>query len=475
MTFNSKTYLNFVILSILRHLDKTTTEDGNITKNNISIDETPVKKKQKLDTSGIDILKLEFREGETQFKSKVESSSKPNKEIASIRTEEISMIIDCASESENSSAETMRPKINVLDPRKMIRDDEYKPLTKELPEPSKMENKTYLSSNIVNGARPPLNGKNHVKLNLIKIEKIHKEYFKKPVQITIVTVANILNVISISNEYLQALMDESTKKKSEAEKIKYICYARQLYKGHNKILNMKLKKKVLDITSSFEGSEFYSAFVMFFLSILTVLRVLNRKKFGNVQDTFDIVKNVLLKILIKNKHNHPNIFSIFQSTTFHFDCTNILSVINDSHDNDPGIIYRMPLYFLRAANGLKYFEGVIKAVTRDSDDNLSVLIENATFKCYYCSEILNPRVSSTVQHSNYNELTELTIHSPSVNKNAENIAKSDKPNLIKNNDYVGTTPVEKVAEKIIGATDIGCQLKLLVKWEGIEKPEFTLA
>jgi len=357
-----------------------------------------------LDTNGIDILKLKCREGGTQFKSNLESSSKHNKEIVSTGTEEISMVIDCASESENSSAENVRPNIWDVDQKRIIGDDEYKPLTKELPEPFTIENKTNLSSNKVNGAIPPLSVKNHVKLNLIQIEKIHKEYFIKSVQTTIVIVANILNVISISNEYFQALMNESTKKKPGAEKVKYICYARQLHEGHNKILNMKLKKNVLEITSFFKEPDFYSAFVMFFLSILTILRVLDRPKFGNIQETFDIVKNVFLKMLINDKHNHPNIFSTFQSITFHSDCTNVLSVINDGQDNDPGIIYRMPLYFLRTANGLKYFEGVIKAVTRDFNDNLSVLIENATFECYYCSEILNPMVSSFVQHSNYNKL-----------------------------------------------------------------------
>jgi len=63
----------------------------------------------------------------------------------------------------------------------------------------------------------------------------------------------------------------------------------------------------------------------------------------------------------------------------------------------------------------------------------------------------------------------------SVNKNAENTARYDMPDLTGNNDNVGTTPVEKIAEKIIWATRSSGQLKLLVKWEGIEEPELMLA
>lgn len=50
-----------------------------------------------------------------------------------------------------------------------------------------------------------------------------------------------------------------------------------------------------------------------------------------------------------------------------------------------------------------------------------------------------------------------------------------KEDVIKKNKNVATTPVEKIAEKIIGATDIGGELKLVVKWEGIDEPELMLA
>jgi len=348
-----------------------------------------------LDTNKIDISKLESREGETL--SKVKSSLNSNNEIASTSTEEVPMVIDCATESVNSSAENVKPKIWVKDFKEMI-------------------NELYLRSIKVNEAKPPVDDKNHVKWNLIEIEKLHNEYFNNSVQVNIVTIANILNVISNSNEYLKARLDESTKKRSEAEKIKYICDARRLHERYNKILETKLKNKFIDITSSFKESEFYSAFIMFFLSILNVLRVLDQTKFGHSQEFFEIVKQLLPESLINNECNHPNIFATFQSIAFYSDCMNVLSVINDSLDTDPGVADRMPLYFLKTANSLEYFKAVINAVTSDSNEDLSLLIDNATFNCYYSSERTDPVVSSTVQHSNYNIPATETIQSP-INSN----------------------------------------------------------
>jgi len=354
-------------------LENTTKEDVNTSKNNnISIDEEPVKKKQKLDTNGIDISNLEFREGGTQFKSKAKSSLRPNNEIASTSTEEVVPIIDCATESANSSNGNARPKIWAKNISKMI-------------------DEAYLCSNNVNEAKPPVNGKNHVKWNLIEIEKLHNEYFSKFVQVNIVTIANMLNVISMSNEYLKARLDESTTKKCEAEKIKYKRDARRLHKRCNTILENKLMTRFENITSSFKESEFYSAFIMFFLSIITVLRALNQTKFGNFcQELFEIVKKWLSESLMNNKCNDPNIFATFQSMAFYSDCMNVLSVINDSRDTDPGVTDRMPLYFLKTENSLEHFKPVINALTSESNKDFSILIDEATFNCFSSPEGIYP-------------------------------------------------------------------------------------
>jgi len=370
-----------------------------------------------LDTNGTDILKSEFSEEEThQFKSKVKSSLKPNKDIDSASTKKVPKVIDCAesTKSPNSSTQNVKPMIRVVDLTKIMNEDGYKPCLKyEVPELSTSVIEESLHSYKVNGVKKPLNGKNHSKWNLIEIEKLHNEYFSKCVQNHIVTIANILNIISICNEHFKEQLDQSTRKRSEVEKIKNICNARRLYERSNKILGAKLKNKFMGVTSSFKESEFDSAFIMFYLSIITVLRVLDHLKFGNFQELFEIVKKLLPESLINNEYNYPKFFSMFQSITFYSDCTNVLNVINDGRDIDRILVAdRMPLYFLKTSNSLEYFKAVINAVTGDSNEDLSILIDDAIFKCYYYLKINDPVVASNVQNSNYNIPATKTVQSP---------------------------------------------------------------
>lgn len=387
---------------------------------NSSTDDEPAKKKQKMNTNRIDVLKLVLsREGETdKFKSQFKSSLKPNKEIVSARIEDVPMEIDCdaSTESANSSAISVRQRIFVIDPRKMMNDDKYLlyvnvfadnlfkhqtngmkksaipvKLSTNGPKPSQ--------STKINGVKLPLNNKNNVKGNLIEIEKLYKKYFSKSVQDTIVTIANILNIISMSNKHHKARMDESFKKRSEAEKLKERCDANRLHARHKKILETKLKNNFINVVSSFAESEFESAFQMFFLSILTVLRVLDQPKFRKGS----IFKNLVLLLwnsLKNSEYNHPKIFSMFRSKAFRPDCIDLISLIEDSRDSDPGVTDRMTLFFVSTVNSREYFQTVIDAVTSDSNEDLSLLIDNAAFQCCVNSKFKDPIDSTTEQHSN---------------------------------------------------------------------------
>ncbi|XP_029344674.1 uncharacterized protein LOC100570702 [Acyrthosiphon pisum] len=97
---------------------------------NTSIDSEPPKKKQKLDTNGVDVLKFKLsRERKThKFNSQFKSALKSNKEnIASTNAKEIPMLIDCDefTESANSSDKNLKPRIWVIDPKKMMDKNNY--------------------------------------------------------------------------------------------------------------------------------------------------------------------------------------------------------------------------------------------------------------------------------------------------------------------------------------------------------------
>ncbi|KAL4143659.1 hypothetical protein QTP88_005969 [Uroleucon formosanum] len=388
---------------------------------NTSIDDEPAKKKKKLDTNGIDVLKLVLsREGEThKFKSQFKSALKSNKEMASTSTEEVPMVIDCdeVTESENSSTKNLKPRIWVIDVKKMMDEDnllrwkemilpdnKFKHPTNGLKKivvakPSTNGPKPSSNSTKVNGIKQPLNCKNQVKGNLIEIENLYKKYFSKSVQDTIVIIANILNIISMSNKHHKARMDESFKKKSEAEKLKERCDANRLHGRHKKILETKLKNNFITVVSSFEEPEFDSAFQMFFLSILTVLRVLDQPKFRKGS----IFKNLVLLLwnsLKNSDYNHPKVYNMFRSKAFRPDCIDLISLIEDSRDTDPGVTDRMSLFFVSTVNSREYFQAVIDAVTSDSNEDLGVLIDNASSQCCIYSRFKDPVDSSSVQNSN---------------------------------------------------------------------------
>jgi len=245
--------------------------------------------------------------------------------------------------------------------------------------------------------------------NLNKFEKLYKKYLSNSVQGTIVTIANILNIISISNKHLKARIVKSIKNKSEAEKFNEICDAHQLHRRYQKILEKKLKKNVIDVISPFAELpelEFNIAFQMFFLSILSVILVMGQPQFrkGGMKN----LSNLLWNSLKNSEYNHPKIFSILRSKKFQHDCINLKSQIGDRWDIDPGVTD----FYLSKINSREYFQAVIDGVTSDSTKDLELLIEDATFRCRMDSEFKNPIDSSTVKHLNYITPVTENIQSP---------------------------------------------------------------
>ncbi|CAI6352395.1 unnamed protein product [Macrosiphum euphorbiae] len=378
-------------------------------KDNTSIDDEPAKKKQKLDTNGIDVLKL--------------VSLRPKKEIASTSTaEEVPLVIDCEESvvdcvSANSSATNVEQKVWVKDLKKMMDVDNYKRWQKIFNYNNKPNHPTNSTKKLAVAKLPisgpisgpislpkltvlkhAVNGKKYVRGHLVKIEKLYIKYFTKTVQDTVVVIASILNIISMSNKYHKARMDESFKKSFDAEKLKERCDANKLHGRHKQILETKLKNYVIDVVSSFEMSEFDSAFQMFFLSILTVLRVLDQPNFkkGN------IFKNLVFLIwnsLKNSEYNHPQMFSLFRSKTFRPNCIDLIGLIEDSRDIDSGVTDGMSFFFVSTVNSPEYFQAVIDAVTGDSNEDLGSLIDNAAFQCSINSKFKDPVASPTAQSS----------------------------------------------------------------------------
>lgn len=284
-------------------------------------------------------------------------------------------------------------KIKIRDPHTLIEEsllERYNTLflEKKVPKVQRTGTKKVV---IPNNYSPNLSPVVKSNLSLTEIEELYKKYFSKSVQDTIVIIANLLNVISLSNKHHKSRMDESFKKRSEAEKLKERCDANRIHTRHKKILESKLKDYFNDVIISFSNEEFEPAFQMFFLSILTVLRVLDQPKFKKGS----IFKNLVLLLwnsLKSSEFEHPRIFGMFRSKSFRPDCIDLISLIEDTRDSDPSITDRMALFFVSSVSSRDCFRGVINAVTSDSAEDLGLLIENA-------AELL--RASSKLKESKY--------------------------------------------------------------------------
>lgn len=409
--------------------------EDNISKekgiDDISIHDKPAEKKHKLDTNGIDFLKSVLsRESETHTFESQFNSSIPVKEIGSTVIEEVPTVINCdeSTKSTNSSTKNVKSMINVINVRKMMEEDKYIRWMKCLyldinqtehltngntnlavaqPSTDKFNNSLY--STKLNGVKYPLNAKNHVRGNLIEIEKLYKKYFGKSVLDTIIAITNILNIISISNKHHKERMDDTFKKISEAEKCKERCTANHFHRVHKTVLETKLKTNFVYVISSFAESEFDMVFQMFFLSIFTVHRILDQPTFrkGHIFNNLILLLSTSLK---NSSYNHPKMFSIFLSKTFRSDCIELISLIEDSRHTDPEIIHRMPLFFISTVESQRYFQAATNAVTGKFNENLELLIDNATSQCSINSPFKDAVDYSTVEHLNWKlPVTETTL------------------------------------------------------------------
>ncbi|XP_029347788.1 uncharacterized protein LOC100570368 [Acyrthosiphon pisum] len=244
-----------------------------------------------------------------------------------------------------------------------------------------------------NGVKPALKVNKMNREYLIKIEKLYKKYFCKSVIDTIVIIANIINIIELSNQYHKERINKSLNKRTEAEKLKERYDASRLNERHKRILGTKFKKNFKDVVSSFEDSEFDLAFQMFFLSILSVHQALKQPKLKKGSIFRNLV--LLLKDNLDNSE-YPQIFSLFNSMTFRPNCIDLITKIEDNRVIDPEVVNRMPLFFEPSNNSLEYFQAVIKAATTDSKEDLEILIDNATSQCFINSIFKDPVDSSTV-------------------------------------------------------------------------------
>lgn len=85
---------------------------------------------------------------------------------------------------------------------------------------------------------------------------------------------------------------------------------------------------------------------------------------------------------------------------------------------------------------------------------------------------LPPQVEVKIKNT---DMSELTQNVDNFNNRHAYIEENGVPEEIENINVFKTSPVGKIAEEIIGATDTDGEFMFLLKWKGIEEAELTSA
>lgn len=218
------------------------------------------------------------------------------------------------------------------------------------------------------------------------IEFLYQKYFNSNLaQNNIVIMANILNIIRISDEHHKAQMGFSFYiKKHTSQKSERSSYsiANALHLRNLNVLKSKFQRYLLGFLSNVIKSDYELAFKMFFLSIFTILNVKHQSKSN--ESIFKNLTHLLWNCLKDNELEHGKTITILKSENFHSDCINLIRVIEDSRSSDPNNNDRLSIFFTSSVNSQEHvFQNIINTVTSgNSNVDLASLIDIAALQCF---------------------------------------------------------------------------------------------
>ncbi|VVC39772.1 Hypothetical protein CINCED_3A008814 [Cinara cedri] len=346
------------------------------------------------------IISREVETGEFKpllFNNKLNTKNNPKKtsspKPSTSKCNDSNTNTDTNSEKPANPSSSLVNKVRICDIRKLIDASKYEDYDELWLDKKRTTNGTKKtgSSNNLPALLPMIKGH----LPLVVIENLYTKYFNKAVQNTIVIIANILNIMKISNKHHKARMDGSFKKKTECEKLNERWDANRQHTRHKNVLESKLKMNFTRVVQSFEESDFETIFQMFFLAILHFLDQSKLKKSC-------IIKNLILLLWNSLKYSgyeHPKVFTVLKSKFFRSNCIDLNRLIKNSKDT--GITDRLALFFVSNVDSCNYFKAVIDAVTSNTNEELEILIDEASVQCRLNSTFKDHIVNSPSVTMNY--------------------------------------------------------------------------
>lgn len=219
------------------------------------------------------------------------------------------------------------------------------------------------------------------KLTMLCFEKLHKKYFNKNVQDTLVINNNIIFMNMLTNMHCISRVNLILSWKDKHVMAQNVHKLAVLYINYFEKLDKMLLTNIIDLTSIFDDSDFEHGFLMIILSLFVGLKMLGNNIFQKSNVLLTKLKKLQWEVTKEKNADHNKIQKILESDTF---CTcyyKISELIGEGSHTDPNIIECWKLLFIPAVLKITSFDSVTDAIVNATDvDKLEGLLEEASNK-----------------------------------------------------------------------------------------------
>ncbi|XP_025194282.1 uncharacterized protein LOC112593909 [Melanaphis sacchari] len=226
------------------------------------------------------------------------------------------------------------------------------------------------------------------KLTLLCFGQLHKKYFNKTVQDTLVINNNLLFMNMLTNIHCISQVNLILTREDKDVMAKKVNKLSVLYINYFEKLDKMLQKNIIDLLSIFEDSDYEHGFLMIILSLFIGLKMLSSKIFQKSNVLLNKLQKLQWKVI--NDKSINKIQTTLESDTFCSCYYKMSELIGEGSHTDPNIIECWKLLFIPAVLKITNFNSVVDAIINATDiDKLDGLLEEASNRVRQNSSSIN--------------------------------------------------------------------------------------
>lgn len=219
---------------------------------------------------------------------------------------------------------------------------------------------------------------------LRRFEQLHRKYFKKSVQDTVIIINNIVFINLLANMHCMSRVNNILNMTDKCVMAQIVQSQTTMYIKYIKTLDDLLRKYCIDVVSIFENSDYEHALLMFTMSLYTGLQT-----FGSIVfKSGSVLLNKLERIqwsdtscdaVKKIDFDHNRILTTLKSETFYSCYHTFSTLIGQGSKTDPTVVKCWELFITPAIINMTHFLSTIEAIVNAADvDTVVNLIEEAS-------------------------------------------------------------------------------------------------